>query len=50
MQFKVDAMALLLIIEVKINFCLGFDNTGYKTNIMLNVHAFHCKNVLHIVP
>ena len=31
-HFKVDVMALLLIIEVKINFSLGFDNTGYQTN------------------
>ena len=31
-QFKVDAMALLLIIEVKINFSSGFDNADYQTN------------------
>ena len=31
-HFKVDAMALLLIIEVKINFSAGFDNTDYQTN------------------
>ena len=28
----VDSRALLLIIEVKINFSLGFDNTDYQTN------------------
>ena len=30
-QFKVDVLALLLIIEVKINFSLDLDNTGYQT-------------------
>ena len=34
-----DVMALLLIIEVKINFSLGFDNTDYQTNKLQNVHA-----------
>jgi len=27
-----ELMTLLLIMEVKINFSLGFDNTGYQTN------------------
>ena len=43
-------MALLLIIEVKINFSLGFDNTDYQTNKLQNVHALHCTLVLYIVP
>ena len=43
-------MALLLIIEVKINFSLGFDNTDYQTNKLQNVHALHCTLVLIIVP
>ena len=42
-------MALLLIIEVKINFSLGFDNTGYQTNKLLNIHALHCTILLYIV-
>ena len=37
-QFKVDAMALLLIIEVKINFNLGFDIKGYQTNSKMYMH------------
>ena len=49
-QFKVDVMALLLIIEVKINFSLGFDNTDYQTNKLQNVNALHCTLVLYIVP
>ena len=28
----VDSRVLLLIIEVKINFSIGFDNTDYQTN------------------
>ena len=48
--FQVDVMALLLIIEVKINFSLGSDNTGYQTNKLYNVHALHCTIVLYIVP
>ena len=48
--FNVDVMALLLIIEVKINFSLGFDNTDYQTNKLQNVHALHCTLVLIIVP
>ena len=43
-------MAFLLIIEVKINFSLGFDNTDYQTNKLQNVHALHCKLVRIIVP
>ena len=43
-------MTLLLIIEVKINFSLGFDVTGYQTNKLLNVHALHCTILLYIVP
>ena len=43
-------MALLLIIEVKINFSLGFDNTDYQTNKLQYVHALHCIIVLYIVP
>ena len=34
-----EVKALLLIIEVKINFSLGFDNTDYQTNKLQNVHA-----------
>ena len=37
-----DSRVLLLIIEVKINFSLGFDNTDYHTNKLSNVHALHC--------
>ena len=33
-------MALLLIIEVKINFSVGFDNTDYQTNKLQNVQWF----------
>ena len=43
-------MALLLIIEVKINFSLGFDNIGYQRNKLKNVHALHSTIVLYIVP
>ena len=43
-------MALLLIIEVKINFSLGFDNTHYQTNKLYNVNALLSKLVLYIVP
>ena len=46
----VDARDLLLIIEVLINFSLGFDNTDYQTNKLQNVHALHCTIVLDIVP
>ena len=46
----VDSLVLLLIIEVKINFSLGFDNTDYQTNKLQNVHALHCTIVLYIVP
>ena len=38
-QFKVDAMALPLIIEVKINFSSGFDNAIIKqTNCKMYMH------------
>ena len=43
-------MALLLIIEVKINFSVGFDNTDYQTNKLQKVQALHCTLVLYIVP
>ena len=43
-------MALHLIIEVKINFSLWFDNTDYRTNKLQNVHALHCTLVLIIIP
>ena len=33
-KFKLDVMALLLIIEVRINFSLGFDNTDNQTNTL----------------
>ena len=46
----VDSLVLLLIIEVKINFSWGFDNTDYQTNKLQNVHALHCTIVLYIVP
>ena len=42
-------MALLLIIEVKINLSLGFYNTDYQTNKLHNVNALHCTLVLYIV-
>ena len=42
-------MALLLIIEVKINFTLGFDNADYQTKKLSNVTALHCTIVLYIV-
>ena len=45
-----DSRALPLIIVVKINFSLGFDNTDYKTSKLQNVHALHCTLVLYIVP
>ena len=45
-----DSRVLLLIIEVKINFSLGFDNTDYQTNKLSNIHALHCTLVLYIVP
>ena len=45
-----DSRALLLIIEVQINFSLGFDNTYYQTNKLQNVHALHCTLILYIVP
>merc|ERR1711954_117790 len=48
--FKVYVMALLLIIEVKINFSLGFENTYYQTNKLQYVHALHCTIILYIVP
>ena len=31
---------LLLIIEVKINFSLGFDNTGYQTNCKVYINIW----------
>ena len=38
-QFKVDAMALLLIIEVKINLSFGFDKANIKqTNCKMYMH------------
>ena len=40
--------ALLLIIEVMINFSLGIDNRDYQTNKLYNVHALHCTLVLNI--
>ena len=43
-------MASLLIIEVDINFSLGFDNTDYQTKKLQNVHALHFTLVLYIVP
>ena len=48
--FNVDVMALLLIIEVKINLSLGFYDTDYQTNKLQNVYALHCTLVLYIVP
>ena len=45
-----EVKALLLIIEVKINFSLGFDNRDYQTNKLYNVHALHCTLVLYILP
>ena len=45
-----DSLVLLLIIEVKINFSLGFDNTDYQTNKLENVHALHCTLRQYIVP
>ena len=45
-----DLRDLLLIIEVKINYSLGFDNTHYQTNKPYNVHALHCTLVLYILP
>ena len=41
---------LLLIIEVKINFNVGFDNAYYQKNKLQNVYALHCTLVLYIVP
>ena len=32
MAKRVDSLVLHVIIEVKINFSLGFDNTDYQTN------------------
>ena len=32
LRTRVDSNVLLLIIEVKVNFSLGFDNTDYQTN------------------
>ena len=46
----VNSRDLLLIIKVKINFSLGFDNTDYQTNKTINVHALHCTTVLYTVP
>ena len=46
----VDSRTSLLIIEVKISFSLGFDNTDYQINKLQNVHALHCTLVLYIVP
>ena len=43
-------MALLLIIEVKINLSLGFDNTDDQTNKLEDVHALHYTLILYIVP
>ena len=40
-QFKVDAMALLLIIEVKINLSSSFDNVIIKQT--------HCKIYMHYI-
>ena len=40
-------MALLLIIEVKFNFSLGFDNTYHQTNKLKNVHVIHCTILLY---
>merc|ERR1711954_279512 len=49
--FKVDVMALLLIIEVKINFSLGFENTDYQTNKLQNAHALQFTlYTVHYVP
>ena len=45
-----DSWVLHLIIEVRINFSLGFDNTDYQTNKLSNVHALPCTLVLYIVP
>ena len=38
---------LLLIIEVKINFSLGFDDTGYQTNckVYLNIWFYPLLNI-----
>ena len=47
---KVYVMALLLILEAKINFSLGFDITYYQTNKHQYVHALYCTIVLYIVP
>ena len=41
-------MALLLIIEVKINFSLGFDNTDYQTNKLYNAVARSSENY-HVI-
>ena len=43
-----DSLVLLLIIEVKINFSLGFDNTDYQTKKLQNVYALHSIVVLYI--
>ena len=45
-----DSRDLLLIIEVNINFSLGFDNPDYQTNKLKNVHIILCTIVLYIVP
>ena len=45
----VDSKDLLLIIEDKINFNLGFDNREYQTNKLSNPHKLHCPIVLYIV-
>ena len=39
-----------MIIEVKINFSLGFDNIHHQRNKLQNVHALNCTIVLYIVP
>ena len=45
-----DSRVLVLILEVKINISLGFDNTDYQTNKLQRIHAFYCTLVLYIVP
>ena len=41
---------MLLIIEVMINFSLGFDNTDDQTNKLQDEHALHYTLILYIVP
>ena len=45
-----DGMALLLIMEVKNNFSLGFDNTYHQTNKLWNINALQCTIVVYSVP